>query len=299
MKRMSWMICCSVLGTRNLGAARSELAANHCGRSCQSRRAAWLTSSRASSSNSCRCSSVRASWWKIVLARGQRSVPDSSPRRTPMATPSSSTRPAHTIAPALYPNLGLPSRARILRRSSFRNRAIRPGGFAGQRFQDSPRFSQLPPQGEARTVQFLLARCRDCVASERGTISVSAGVQGCTYSVQGRCRSDDRGDGRTDRFFLRPIGARSAAHPRGQALCTCGEQLQALSALSEVPTTEEAGFQQRRVSDVVRAFPAGKDPREIVEKLHRETLKALQVPKVRDELRRLGVEPMVDDARGI
>ncbi len=35
------------------------------------------------------------------------------------------------------------------------------------------------------------------------------------------------------------------------------------------------------------------DPREIIDKLHRETLKALQEPKVRDKVGSLGVDPMV------
>ena len=40
-------------------------------------------------------------------------------------------------------------------------------------------------------------------------------------------------------------------------------------------------------------FLPAKTPRGIVDKLHRETLKALQEPKVRDRLAKLGVEPMV------
>ena len=40
-------------------------------------------------------------------------------------------------------------------------------------------------------------------------------------------------------------------------------------------------------------FLPAKTPREIVDKLHRETLKALQEPKVRDKLAKLGVDPMV------
>ena len=36
-----------------------------------------------------------------------------------------------------------------------------------------------------------------------------------------------------------------------------------------------------------------KTPRDVVDKLHRETAKALQTPKVRDKLAALGVDPMV------
>jgi hypothetical protein len=47
------------------------------------------------------------------------------------------------------------------------------------------------------------------------------------------------------------------------------------------------------VSDVAGTFLPAKTPRGIVDKLHRETLKALQEPKVRDKLAKLGVDPMV------
>jgi tripartite-type tricarboxylate transporter receptor subunit TctC len=40
-------------------------------------------------------------------------------------------------------------------------------------------------------------------------------------------------------------------------------------------------------------FVPAKTPRRIVDKLHRETLKALQEPRVKDKLTALGVDPMV------
>jgi tripartite-type tricarboxylate transporter receptor subunit TctC len=40
-------------------------------------------------------------------------------------------------------------------------------------------------------------------------------------------------------------------------------------------------------------FAPAKTPRDIIEKLHRETIKALQAPKVADKLSGLGVDPMV------
>ena len=40
-------------------------------------------------------------------------------------------------------------------------------------------------------------------------------------------------------------------------------------------------------------FLPARAPREIVDKLHRETLEALQAPKVKDKLAALGVDPMV------
>jgi tripartite-type tricarboxylate transporter receptor subunit TctC len=39
-------------------------------------------------------------------------------------------------------------------------------------------------------------------------------------------------------------------------------------------------------------FVPAKTPPQIIEKLHRETMRALQEPKVRDKLTSLGVDPM-------
>ena len=63
--------------------------------------------------------------------------------------------------------------------------------------------------------------------------------------------------------------------------------------MPEVPTTIEAGLK----SDSVYPFYSGffvpsKTPRAVVEKLHNETVKALQSPAVQERLKTLGVEPM-------
>jgi tripartite-type tricarboxylate transporter receptor subunit TctC len=66
-----------------------------------------------------------------------------------------------------------------------------------------------------------------------------------------------------------------------------------ISSLPDVPTTIEAGLK----SDSVYPFYSGmflptKTPRAIVERLHQEVAKALQVPAVQERLSKLGVEPM-------
>jgi tripartite-type tricarboxylate transporter receptor subunit TctC len=65
------------------------------------------------------------------------------------------------------------------------------------------------------------------------------------------------------------------------------------AALPEVPTTQEAGFNNAEYPTWFGLFLPARTPREIVDKLHRETLKALQEPKVRDKLAALGFDPMV------
>ncbi len=58
------------------------------------------------------------------------------------------------------------------------------------------------------------------------------------------------------------------------------------TALPEVPTTSEAGFADAEYPIWFGLFVPAKTPRDIVDRLDRETLKALQVPKVRERWRK-------------
>jgi len=60
-----------------------------------------------------------------------------------------------------------------------------------------------------------------------------------------------------------------------------------------VPTTREAGFSDAEYPIWFGFFLPVKTPGDIVDKLNRETLKALQAPKLREKLAALGLDPMV------
>jgi tripartite-type tricarboxylate transporter receptor subunit TctC len=65
------------------------------------------------------------------------------------------------------------------------------------------------------------------------------------------------------------------------------------ASLPDVPTVIEAGLSPDSVHPFYSAlFVPANTPREIVERLHAETAKALEVPAVRERLANLGVEPM-------
>jgi tripartite-type tricarboxylate transporter receptor subunit TctC len=63
--------------------------------------------------------------------------------------------------------------------------------------------------------------------------------------------------------------------------------------LPNVPTIVEAGYPTAEYIFWGGLAVPAKTPRAIVDKLHDETEKALQVPAVRDRLATLGVEPML------
>jgi tripartite-type tricarboxylate transporter receptor subunit TctC len=98
--------------------------------------------------------------------------------------------------------------------------------------------------------------------------------------------------GRIDFFFV-AIGP-ALAHIRGgrlSALAVNGARRSA--SLPDVPTTSEAGLADVEYPFWIGMFVPRKTPRDVVDKLHRETLGALENPKVRDKLAALGVDPMV------
>ena len=62
--------------------------------------------------------------------------------------------------------------------------------------------------------------------------------------------------------------------------------------LPHVPTTVEAGFLESAYNFWVGALLPAKTPRDIVERLNREIVKAQQTPDVRERILKLGGEPV-------
>lgn len=65
------------------------------------------------------------------------------------------------------------------------------------------------------------------------------------------------------------------------------------TVLPDVPTLREAGINEAEYAIWFALFVPAKTPSDIVNRLNRETLNALQAPKVREKLAALGVDPMV------
>ena len=98
--------------------------------------------------------------------------------------------------------------------------------------------------------------------------------------------------GRVDFFFSPLIVALPFLKDgRLQALAVSGSRRAA--ALPDVPTTAEAGFSNSEYNFWVGMFAPSKTPAPILDKLYRETLKALQNPAVQERLAKLGVDPMI------
>lgn len=120
----------------------------------------------------------------------------------------------------------------------------------------------------------------------------SAGVQAVHIPFKGGAEAmTEIIAGRVD-FFFGPV-ALVLPHVRdGKLTALAVNTEQRSAALPEIPTIRESGFRDAEYPIWFGLFAPARTPREIVETLNRETLKALQAAKVREKLVALGVDPM-------
>jgi tripartite-type tricarboxylate transporter receptor subunit TctC len=97
--------------------------------------------------------------------------------------------------------------------------------------------------------------------------------------------------GRVD-FFFGPVPLVLPQVREGKLVALAVNSDKRSDVLPAVPTLREVGFSNAEYPIWFGLFAPAGTPREIVERLNRETLKALQAPRVRDRLAGLGVDPM-------
>ena len=199
---------------------------------------------------------------------------------------------AHTIAPALYPKLTYhPGRDFA---------AVVPLGI-------SPNVLVVSPAKGFKTVGDLVAAAK----SRPGTFNFSSvGLGTATHLSAERFRSSAginavhipfKGGaeamseviaGRVD-FFFGPPALVLPQVREGKLTALVVNGTSRTPALPDVPTTQETGFRDAEYPIWYGLFVPEKTPREIINKLQSETVKALQAPKVRERIAALFVDPMV------
>jgi tripartite-type tricarboxylate transporter receptor subunit TctC len=97
--------------------------------------------------------------------------------------------------------------------------------------------------------------------------------------------------GRMD-FFFAPISLVVSQVRDGTLTALAVNGAKRSAALPDVPNLSEAGFAKAEYPVWFGLFLPAKTPSNIVDKLHHETQKAVQTPKVQDKLSALGCEPM-------
>ena len=93
-------------------------------------------------------------------------------------------------------------------------------------------------------------------------------------------------------FFFGPIALVQPQVRAGKLVALALNGSRRSAAMPEVPTLAEAGIRDAEYPIWFGLFVPVGTPRDVVERLNKETLKALQAPKVRDKLAGLGVDAM-------
>lgn len=199
---------------------------------------------------------------------------------------------AHTITPALYQSLSYHAARDFV--------AVVPLGI-------SPQVMVVSPAKGFKTVGELIAAAK----TKPGTFNFSSvGLGTATHMAAERFRTSAKlaavhvpfkggGEAMSEvmagrvEFFFGPVGLVLPNVREGRLVALAVNSTKRSSALPDVPTTREAGLADAEYPFWFGLFLPAKTPGDIIDKLNRETLAALQAPKVRDRLATLGVEPMV------
>jgi tripartite-type tricarboxylate transporter receptor subunit TctC len=97
--------------------------------------------------------------------------------------------------------------------------------------------------------------------------------------------------GRVDFFFGPPVLV--APHVReGKLVALVGNGTSRTAALPDIPTTREAGFNDAEYPIWYGLFVPSRTPRDIVDRLYQETVKALQASHVRGRMAAMAVDSM-------
>ena len=121
---------------------------------------------------------------------------------------------------------------------------------------------------------------------------LSAGFEAVHVPFRGGGFRPEIASGRVD-FGFSPIAVAVPEIRDGRLLALAVSSRERVSALPDVPTTLEAGYPNSDYALWLGVFVPVKTPRAIVDRLHAETVKALQTPALRDKLAAVDLEPMV------
>jgi len=98
--------------------------------------------------------------------------------------------------------------------------------------------------------------------------------------------------GRVDVYFC-PITPAMPFIREGKLLALAVSSSKRAVALPDVPTTLESGFPESDFDFWIGMTVPKKTPRDVVARMHQETVKGLEDASVKDKLAKLGVEPMI------
>ncbi len=199
---------------------------------------------------------------------------------------------AHTIAPSLYTNLAYhPAR-------DFS--AVVPLGISACALVVSPAkgfrtVGDLVTAAKAKPASFNFSSVGVGTATHLSAerFRFSSGIAAVHVPFKGGAEAMSEAIAGRVEFFFGPVGLVLPHVKDGRLAALLVNGSKRATALPDVPTAREAGFVNAEYPIWFGLFAPSKTPREVIDKLYRETTKALQTQKVRDRLAVLGVDPMI------
>jgi len=199
---------------------------------------------------------------------------------------------AHTIAPAFYRKLNYDPALDFA--------AVVPLGISVQALVISPAkglntigafISAAKAKPGAFTFSSVGIGTATHLAAER--FRTSAGVDALHIPFKGGAEAmSEAAAGRVE-FFFGPVGLVLPHVRDGRLVALVVNGTKRAAALPTVPTMAETGLTNAEYPIWYGLFLPAKTPREIVDRLHRETTSALATPKLQERLAALAVDPMV------
>ncbi|MEA2871941.1 MAG: hypothetical protein QOH67_1917 [Hyphomicrobiales bacterium] len=198
---------------------------------------------------------------------------------------------AHTITPAIYPNLSydaasdfaavgaIGSVPNVLIVSPEKGLKTLPEFVAAAKAK--PGAFNFASVGIGSAVHLSAERFRISAGYEAQHIPFKGGAEALTEVIAGRVE-----------YYFCPIATALPHIREGKLLGLAVSSPKRASALPDVPTTLEAGFADSDYTFWIGVFAPAKTPQEIVDKLNREMAAAVASPAVREKLATLGVELM-------
>lgn len=179
------------------------------------------------------------------------------------------------------------------------------GDFAGVTpISSTPNVLVISPSKNIRTLQQLLAAAR----AKPGAMNFASAGQGSAthlnaekFKLAAKIEAQNipfKGSaeavtevmaGRVDYYFS-PIAPVIGQIRNGQLLALAVGSPKRAAALPDVPTTAEAGVPGSEFNFWIGMFAPAKTPREIVQRLHEEVVKALASPEVKERFTTLGAD---------
>jgi tripartite-type tricarboxylate transporter receptor subunit TctC len=196
---------------------------------------------------------------------------------------------AHSVAPAAYPNAPYNAARDIAAVAMI---GVVPNVIVISPAKGIKTLKQLAEAGKKGNLSYASAGVASASHWGAERFRLSAGFQGTHVPFKGGIEAlTDVMAGRVD-FMSVGVSSAMPFIQQGRLIPLGVATRKRSSALPDVPTTIEAGFPDSDYTYWNAVLVPAKTPRAIVDRLHAQTMKVLQLPAVVDKLKPLGVEPM-------